>query len=131
MNKDKVIYKDFDLRFIQHPMTRDISVLTNTEAIKSSIKNIIFSNSFERKFNTKLRGNIRKYLFELNDPLFTNTISMDLVDIITQFEPRVKDVKVNIESDSLLENALTFTISYVCKETEEQINFDVILRGLR
>ena len=39
-----VTYKDFDITFNKHPVTRKISTLTNNEAVKRSLKNLILTS---------------------------------------------------------------------------------------
>ena len=63
-NKNK--YSDLDLFFNAHPITKDITVKTDTDAIKRSVKNIVLTNYYERPFKPSLGGGVRNLMFELN-----------------------------------------------------------------
>lgn len=128
----KTIYKDFDLRMIQNPMTKDIVTLINDEAVKSSIKNIIFTNFKEKSFIQNFGGNIRDYLFEFIDPLIAQNISMNITDLIYKHEPRVKNVQVTAKEGELEGNEIYITIYYEHKNVElKSEKFDLILRKSR
>lgn len=128
----KSIYKDFDLRMIQNPMTKDITTLIDTDAIRSSIKNIIFTNLKEKSFIQNFGGNIRDYLFEFIDPLIAQTISLHITDLIYKHEPRVKNVKVIAKEGETEGNDISINIYYEFKDIEIKTEqFDLILRKLR
>ena len=42
------IFKDIPLSFNAHPVTGLIKALTNREAVKQSVKNIVLTNHYER-----------------------------------------------------------------------------------
>ena len=62
-------YKDLNLDFIRHPMTNDVSMLTDMEALKRSVRNLILTSKYDRPFKPQMDAGIRKYLFELRTPL--------------------------------------------------------------
>jgi len=59
-------YSDIDIFFTRHPVTNDIVVKEDTDAIKRSLRNIILTNNFERPFKPNFGTNITRLLFELN-----------------------------------------------------------------
>lgn len=62
--KNVKIYSDFTMNMDPHPDTGDLFRITNENAVKSAIKNIVFTNTYERFYNPGLGGNIIKDLFE-------------------------------------------------------------------
>ena len=81
-------YTDIDLNFTRNPITGDVSVRNDKEAVSGSIRNIILTMQGEKKFNPNFGGNVRKLLFEPIDPITTLKIEEGLTRAITQFEPR-------------------------------------------
>ena len=63
------IYKDLDLDFGRNVVTNDVNKLTDVEAVKRSVRNLINTNHFERPFHPELGGNVRALLFEPMTPL--------------------------------------------------------------
>ena len=47
---NNIVYKDFDILFNKHPVTRKLNTLTNNAAIARSVKNLILTNKGERPF---------------------------------------------------------------------------------
>ena len=64
-------YTDIDLNFTRNPITGDVSVRNDKEAVSGSIRNIILTMQGEKKFNPNFGGNVRKLLFEPIDPITT------------------------------------------------------------
>lgn len=83
-------YSDLDLDFIAHPTTKDVVKKTGIDAIRRSVRNLILTNFYDRKFRSFIGSNAQKILFDNINP-FTATFLKDaIIDVITNFEPRVK-----------------------------------------
>ena len=66
------IYKDLDLDFGRNPVTNDVNKLTDVEAVKRSVRNLINTNHYERPFHPEIGSGIRGLLFE---PMITFNFS--------------------------------------------------------
>ena len=62
----KEVYADLDMNFTPHPITGDLTIKKDTDAIKQSIKNIMLTNYYERPFKPALGGGFRELLFALD-----------------------------------------------------------------
>ena len=63
------IFKDIPLSFTAHPKTGNVKAITNREAVKQSVRNIILTNHFERPYNAYFGGDIISQLFENMDTI--------------------------------------------------------------
>jgi phage baseplate assembly protein W len=105
------LYSDLDLSFRIHPVLKDIVPVTDTDAIKNSLKNLIFSYVYSRPFKPYFMSDIRRLLFEPNT-LFTRLNLKDTITrIIRDHEPRVNKFDVTIEDESD-RNAYRIIITY-------------------
>ena len=104
-------FKDISLSFKRHPVTNDILALTNEDAIKRSVRNLVETINEERFFNPLLGSQVKESLFELPDNQVRATLKSQIENSILNFEPRVDltDVIVNHPNDT---NDLEVTISY-------------------
>lgn len=95
-------FKDISFNFTKNPVTGDINVLKNEEAIKQSVKNLVLTKYRERLFNPNLGSNVTNYLFELSSPADANSIISGIKTLLTTFEKRVevKTVEVFISDDN-------------------------------
>ena len=89
-------FKDINLSFNAHPVTKDITVLKNENAIKSSVRNIVNTIPRERFFNPELGSDVRSSLFNFVDYGTASVIQKQIQIAIENFEPRVDNVDVKV-----------------------------------
>ena len=91
-------FKDISLSFSPHPVTKDLSVLSNERAIARSVRNLIETIPTERFFNSLIGTDIRSSLFENFSRETLVTIEDQIRDTIRNFEPRVNNVVIEASS---------------------------------
>ena len=87
-------FKDISLSFEPHPITKDLTVIKNANAIKRSIRNIVQTIPGERFFNPILGSDVRSSLFEFVDFGTASVIQKEITTAIENFEPRVYNIQV-------------------------------------
>jgi len=96
-------FKDISMTFQSNPLTRDLIVLKNENAIARSVKNIVFTIPGEKPFNPDFGSRITDSLFENIDDITASQIENELRDSIGRFEPRVSitslEVTANIDDN--------------------------------
>ena len=104
-------FKDINLSFKRHPVTNDLVTIKNEDAIKRSIKNIIFTILGEKPYILDFGSSINNSLFDLNTSITEIRISDEIRQSLINFEPRIRniDVTVSVYPDSGEMNA---TIQY-------------------
>ena len=104
-------FKDISLSFKRHPVTNDILALTNEDAIKRSVRNLVETINEERFFNPLIGSQVKDSLFELSDNGLKATLKTQIENSILNFEPRVNltDVIVDHPNDT---NDLQVIVSY-------------------
>ena len=60
-------FKDISLSFEPHPITKDLPVLKNANAIRRSVRNLVQTIPGERFFNPILGSSVYDSLFDLMD----------------------------------------------------------------
>jgi hypothetical protein len=58
------LYKDLNLFFTPNPVTKDVSKVTDVQAIKRSVRNLVLLNPGEKPFHPEIGTGIRASLFE-------------------------------------------------------------------
>lgn len=104
-------FRDISLSFSRHPVTNDIFVLKNEDAIKKSVVNLVRTRIGERFFNNLLGTSVDNSLFELNQIEVSTILDEEIKTVLSNFEPRivVKDVMVESMENS---HELNIKISY-------------------
>ena len=90
-------FKDISLSFDPHPVTKDLPVLRNERAISRSVRNLVQTIPGERFFNSILGSGVRRLLFDFIDVATADSIEDEILTTISNFEPRVTNVKVQVE----------------------------------
>ena len=125
------IFKDLSLNFNQNPVTKDITKVTDVEAIKRSVRNLISINHYEKPFHPEIGSGIRDLLFEPLSPITAFVLSQRVEDVIENFEPRARLVGVRALPD-LDRNSYEISIEfYVQNAPTELIDTTVLLERLR
>ena len=90
-------FKDISLSFDPHPVTNDLPVLRNERAISRSVRNLVQTIPGERFFNPVLGSQVRRLLFDFIDVATADSIEDEILSTISNFEPRVNNVQVQVE----------------------------------
>lgn len=124
-------FKDISLSFDMHPVTKDILALTNETAIKRSIRNIIQTIPSERFFNPTFGSDVKITLFEFIDFGTASILKSQIETSIGNYEPRVTNVKVNVNPFPDL-NSFEIKIEFdIIGEEFPRQNFTYILEATR
>jgi phage baseplate assembly protein W len=115
-------YADLDLSLIPHPNKKDIIPLTDIDAVRNSIKNLVLTGRYERPFQPELSSGVYSLLFENSSPDILFMLKSYIRNVISKYEPRVSDVYVEVKDDSD-NNAyyITITFNIISVDTEAEI----------
>ena len=91
-------FKDISLSFEPHPITKDLPVLKNANAIRRSVRNLVQTIPGERFFNPILGSSVYDSLFDLMDFGTSNLIEQEIKTTLRNFEPRVNNVRVRVSA---------------------------------
>ena len=90
-------FKDISLSFEPHPITKDLQILKNENAIRRSVRNIVETIPTERFFNSILGSDVRGSLFEFVDFGTASVIERQIIIALNNFEPRIDNVQVQVD----------------------------------
>ena len=85
-------FKDINLSFKRHPVTNDVLTVSNEDAIKRSVKNIVFTILGEKPFLPLFGSVINQSLFDLNTNLSEIRISDEIKQSLLNYEPRIDNI---------------------------------------
>ena len=124
-------FKDISLSFDKHPVTNDVLVLKNEDAIKRSVRNIVNTVPSERFFNPIFGSDVKVSLFDFVDFGTASILEKQIQVAIENYEPRINNlfVDVNPKPD---QNEFEITVSFniIGQEVPAQ-QFTFILEATR
>ena len=124
------IYKDLNLDFQINSATKDIQKITDIEAVKRSVRNLINLNHYEKPFHPEIGSNLRAMLFENMTPQMNALISRQIEELIQNYEPRARLVQAR--TIPLFDrNAYAVTINFQVVNSPEPVVVEQLLERLR
>ena len=124
-------YRDLDLFFSRKNGTNDIEKITDIEAVKRSIRNLVLTNFYEKPFHPEIGSGIRDMLFENMTPITAVVLARKVEDVIENFEPRARLIGVRA-LPNLDRNEYEVTIEFFVVNTPtELVDMTIFLEVLR
>ena len=124
-------YTDLDLFFGRKTSDNDVRKVTDAQAVKRSIRNLVQLNTYEKPFHPEISGGVRELLFEPMSPIVAVVIERKIEDVITNFEPRARLVSVRSIPD-LDRNAYEVSVEfYIVNAPTELVDLSIMLERLR
>jgi phage baseplate assembly protein W len=105
------IYSDIDFAFTKKPVTADVALSYDAQAVSRSIRNLLNTQNYDRLFNPDLGSQITGLLFENISPIVATTMETIITNLVTTYEPRARlqSVRVSSQPD---QNAYNVSITF-------------------
>ena len=124
-------YTDINLDFEPHPVTGDVVILKDANAIKRSLRNLVLTNFYEHPYDKDLGTGIRALLFEnFDSDAITVAVSERVKFVVARYEPRVELIDV-IVTDYPDNNAINIEIKFFAGSSIEPQDVSVMLERVR
>ena len=124
------IYKDLDLDFGRNRITNDVNKLTDVEAVKRSVRNLINTNHYERPFHPEIGSDVRAMLFEPMTPLTALNLQRKVAEVLNNFEPRI-DLQQVLANPDLDRNSYQLKIMFYVVGSNSPVEVETFLERLR
>ena len=124
-------WTDLDLFFGKKATSKDINKVTDIQAVKRSIRNLVLTNHYEKPFHPEIGSGVRGMLFEPMTPITAHILTRKIEDVIINFEPRARLISVTA-FPNLDRNEYECTITFfVINTPTELVDLTVFLERLR
>lgn len=121
---------DLDINFDRNPLSGDVALRRDEEAIKRSLRNLLLYRRGEKPFHPEISSGIQDLLFELVDPVMLIELKRRIGDTIQRYEPRVSNAIVDVV-DVIDRNEIRITIHFTIKNVQKVFSTTVALQRLR
>ena len=88
------IFSDIDFTFTKKPVTGDIALSYDNQAVIRSVRNLVLTNHYERPFNPELGSSVSALLFEPCTSLSAKNVEKEIQNVLSNYEPRIDNVQV-------------------------------------
>jgi phage baseplate assembly protein W len=121
------IYSDIDFTFTRKPVTNDVALSFDQQAVIRSIRNILLTKQYEKKFNPTFGSNVDALLFENVSPLTASALESEITTAIQNYEPRatIQSVVVSALPD---ENAYSVSLTFFIENATQPTTITLLLQ---
>ena len=132
-NVDTYIYKDLSLFFTPNPVSGDVTMVTDVQDIKRSVRNLVMTNRFEKPFHPEGASHVRDLLFERFTPITFNLLRNRIETVLANYEPRVSvtDVEIDDSGRAMDNNELNVRIFFTLRNDPQIQSVDILLERIR
>ncbi len=132
-NIDTYIYRDLSLFFTPNPVTGDVSMVTDVQDIKRSVRNLVMTNRFEKPFHPEVASHVRDLLFERFTPITFNLLRNRIETVLENYEPRVSvtDIEIDDSGRAMDNNELNVRIFFTLRNDPQIQSVDILLERVR
>ena len=124
------IYSDIDFTFTKKPVTGDVALSYDAQAVIRSIRNILLTRHYEKLFNPDFGSNIDTLLFEMVSPITATSLEQEISTAIKNYEPRARlnNVVVSAQPDN---NAYNVSLDFYIENATLPTTVTLILERNR
>ena len=92
------IYSDLDMMFTRQPVTNDVALSYDEQAVIRSVKQLLLTEYNERPFQPLLGSNLSALLFENVDYLNEGAIRDEIQVTLENYEPRAIVQSIDVQA---------------------------------
>jgi phage baseplate assembly protein W len=123
-------YKDLDLNFRAHPVTKDVLKRTGNAAIIGALRNLLLTNIGEKPFQPNFGTRIRGLLFEDVSYITANVLQSEIQNAIANFEPRIGIDAIRVKANPD-QNRYDITLRFFINNLEAPVTINFFLEKVR
>ena len=124
------IYSDIDFMITRKPVTNDVALSYDAQAVARSIRNLLSCKHYERLWNPDLGSNIDGILFEPISVSSKSLLENQIQEMIDKHEPRVKLKTITITPKPDL-NAYSVSLTYFLENATLPTTITILLERNR
>lgn len=124
------IFSDIDLTFRRTPVTGDVAMRYDDQAVISSVRNLLLTNFYERPFQPNVGSNLTALLFEPATNITASILADEIRNVIKNYEPRalINEIQVTLTPD---QNAFSVKMSFFIANNTAPTNVSLLLQRSR
>jgi len=122
------LYKDINLNFNIDPVTGDIETHSDIESIKSSVKQLVLVNLYERVMHPEIGSQVNGLLFENDSMHLKLAVKSTIRSVLEQYEPRIDILDITVNS---VQSSYSVNIYYSIIDLQLDSNVELLLSRVR
>lgn len=130
MKKITGTYCDLDINFDRNPMSNDVAVRKDEEAIKRSLRNLILFRRNDKPFHPEIYSGVPDMLFELADSVSVLELKSRIAEVVKNHENRIQNLVVDLKNN-IDRNEIKITLHFTIRNIQNVYTTSMILKRTR
>ena len=122
-------FTDIDFSFAKHPITNNVTIKKDVNAIKQSVINLLTLREGDKPFHPEISSPIHLFLFENFSLVTSIVLESEIKKYLNIYEPRVNVESVDLSQSST--NDLRVVLTCTITNTSEPFVVNVLIERLR
>ena len=122
-------FTDLDFSFISHPVTKNVTLKKDLNAIKQSVVNLLLLKSGDKPFHPEIESPIYQFLFENASPVIQFLIEDETRNYLAVYEPRIQVERVKASFPD--PNTIRLDVTGIVINITEPVTITVLIDRLR
>ena len=122
-------FTDFDLGFSIHPLSKNLSLKKNQNAIKQSVLNLLRLKKGDKPHHPEIYSPIGDYLFENISAATRLVLEGEIFDYLSLYEPRIEVTKVTVSYPD--PNSIDVSVQATIINTSTPVTINILIERLR
>jgi phage baseplate assembly protein W len=112
MSKENPVYSDLNNEFKINDYTGDVLRKIDAAAVHQSLSNLFRTKYYDRCFHPEIGTFIENIIFKPANSFYIETMKSELENLIKNYEPRIKVIKLDILQDQFTPSFVKIKLSY-------------------
>lgn len=121
-------FKDLNIGFKKNPITKDLLVRKNEQAVTQSIQNLLQTRFGEKLMDPEVGSKVYEILFEPLDGFSASQLQETIINTIRNYEPRVEIIDCIVSAEDSDSSEVRVDIEYRIVGDTITINSTFILQ---
>ena len=122
MDSKSFLGRGFKFPFSVHPQTGKIAMVEHEDDIREAIEIILKTSIGERVMLPDLGSTAKDFVFSVNRLESFASFESEILSALEAFEPRIKDIQVEVRNDDGDKSVVIVNIQYVVRTTNNLFN---------
>jgi len=130
----QAVFTDINLDFEPHPVTGDFTKLSDANAVKRSVRNLVLTNRYEHPYQPEVGSGVRGLLFENSSEETYVAIKERVQYVIERYEPRAELISIEVDGEAaelVDRNEVAITIKFFVGSSATPETVQVFLERVR
>lgn len=122
-------FVDLDFAFTMHPISKNVSVKKNVNAVKQSILNLMQLKTGDKPYHPEIKSPIYEFMFENASPIMEVVLEDEVKRYLDFYEPRAVIRNVDVRFPTV--NSIQCTIEGEIVNTNEPFTVNTLIDRVR